>query len=171
MKSRMCLLFLLFFVVIIKNSDGEKGFKIMDDSYHVTVNYDITIEEAVEKGEYDVSESLKILSCFQTEEKGEKDVTLKIISFDRKIKSKEVLAIISETNFRPANFRELLSLGENCPGMQRKNKIISLIPGIFSERGSECVPVLWGVSNIRCLNIFLYETEWDMGHYFLIVEK
>lgn len=101
-----------------------------------TVNYDLTVGEAVELGEYDGVNSDITQENFPTEKKGQATVEIALVHFGRDISTKGVLEEFDKRGLRPADDRVLLAFGAKYPEVQREFLVVSL--GSFLEDSDGC---------------------------------
>lgn len=94
--------------------------------YTVMVNYDRSIEDRVKDGKYDWANSDITSSHFPSQETGIKEVSIEFIHFRRNMKTDDILGELDKKGLRPATLKELLSLGEQYPDLQREFPIIAL---------------------------------------------
>ncbi len=97
-----------------------------ENVYTLTINYSRSVEDGVKAGEYDWSNKEITSSHFPNEEIGIKKVSIELVHFGRDIEANEVLSELDKMNLRPAILKELLTLGEKHPDLQRKFSIIAL---------------------------------------------
>ena len=137
----------------------------------VSVYYSRPLEEFVDAGKYDFHESVSVLSKFNPRKNGREDVRIELICLGRIAKSGEVFAEISKRKMRPANFYEILAIGEKFPEIQKRFPIVALDSVLIGDNGEKCVPALWGLNGLRGLNVFSMDTEWGANHHFAAVCK
>lgn len=168
--------------VVIESSGNVKAMEIVAmlirpelafPSYLVTVNYDLSVEELVEDGEYDVIDDGFCSDNFWNLEKGKAKVDIYLVTFDVPIKSKKAIKEMKAQGFRPATLKELLSLGVDHPKLQLGRSIIALgsttkEPGPYSELN---VPCLSKEDKERSIDLVSWRGPWRPGVRFAAVRK
>jgi len=132
-----------------------------ENTYTVTVDYGRTVEEMVEVGQYDWSnDNITSRNFPLPSEKGEENVEVEIIYFDRSISSEDAVAEMTKRGLRPATLAELLALGEQYPELQREAPIVAL-GSVWQDRGGDRgVPCLDGFGRERYLALDVWGGDW-----------
>jgi hypothetical protein len=142
------------------------------DLFCVSVDYEISIEEAVKKlsSHYD-RKSPKITSRnFPTNRKGRVDIALELIQLNRAISTNMVIREIDKSGYRPAEIRELLAFGESYPKVQYECCIAAL-GSIWKSQYSCYVPYFYRDGLKRNIGIRWIEHEWQKLSQFAVVQK
>ena len=129
--------------------------------YHLFVNYDESVEDAVKAGHYDWVDQNINSHNFSTTQKGSRRVEMKLIHFGRAISSQEALKEIDRMGYRPAELHEILAFGREYPEVQRKFPIIGLASVWRDVRDDARVPYLDRNGSKRNLNLNWLENDWN----------
>lgn len=132
-------------------------------AYTVTVNYDRTVEEMLEAGQYDWSNDNITADNFPLPngKAGAEIIEVELIHFDRYISSEDAIAEMAKRGLRPATLAELLALGEQYPDLQREFPIVALGTVWRGRGGGRYVPYLYGGGQYRSLDLHWFEDDWD----------
>jgi len=183
--------FVLFlFIVTSPAGASEKEVAYSFESYHLTVDCELSLKEMITGGQYKWVDNFNIttrnfpLSCNEVDKK---DVAVVLVSFEtssdipqvvngiqrkttvlRAVSTKNVLEFLTHHGLRPATIEELLALGMMYPKLQLKHPIVALGSSthIKSERR---VPFLGSSSAERELRLSWWEGEWGVVFSFLAV--
>jgi len=140
-------------------------------SIRVTVNHNRTIEKLVEAGKYDWSNPDITSKNFPSSQKGKDQVSIQLVYFDRYLTSDEILKTLAKQGLRPATLKELLTLGEQHPDLQRQFPIVALGSVGQNSDGDRFVAYLWGGGLKRHLRLRWLESRWRALCRFAAVRK
>lgn len=124
-----------------------------NNSYPIKVNYAYNLEKMLRMGEYDWVNSSLNSTNFSINGYGAEGVTIELIPLEYPIDSDKEIRRLGIFGFRPANLAELLALGAQYPRLQMQFPIVALGSAWKTPSGHMAVPVLWGVGNVRIVNI------------------
>ncbi len=124
-----------------------------NQSFPVTVTYDLTVEEAISAGNYDWSNSDINSKNFPSHQKGTASVVVKLVHFDRDMNLDEVLKELDTQGLRPATLAELLAFGATYPDQQRELRIVAL-GSTWRHHGLFHIGLLLGNANDRYLTLY-----------------
>lgn len=92
--------------------------------FPVTVNYDLSLDDLVEEGNYDEAALLKERdSLIFPERRGAEDIQIEIIQFGFILPIKDTLGVINRAGFDPVNVIQLLAFDAQNPDVQRRFQI------------------------------------------------
>ena len=148
-------------------SENEKFARL----YVVTVNYGMDVKQAIEFGNYDWVGGDISQKNFPTKRKGNVDIILKLIHFNRDISTDQVLEELDQMGYRPAELIELLAFGEKYPQVQREFPIIALDSVWQAIGGAHYAPGLSGPGSERALGLGCVQRDWDKTWRFAAVPK
>jgi len=139
--------------------------------YLVSVDYGRSVEDGVEAGQYDWSNSDITSRNFPTKRKGTAEVAVELVHFNRCISTEGALKNLDSMDMRPAEIHELLAFGEKYPDVQRKFPIVA--PGsVWQYRhGDRKVPCLSRDGSGRDLDLRWIGDAWDELCRFAAVRK
>ena len=141
------------------------------NAYPVTVNYDLSVEDAVKLGRYDWNNSDISSRNFQTKRKGTAEVAVELIHFNRYISTKDAQKELDQRVYRPAELHELLAFGEKYPNVQREFPIVAL-GFVWQVRGCRRdVSGLKGGGSERSLDLDWVGRGWGEIYRFAAVRK
>ncbi len=138
--------------------------------FSVNINYDLSVESLVINGKYDWKDDNITNENFPTARKGEVDLVLELVHFNEVLTSEEVLEVLDEMGYRPAELYELLAVGAQYPEEQKKNPIVALSSD-GQRLASECHPYLWIGVRGRELRCHWFGSKWGEDFRFLAVSK
>ena len=141
------------------------------NTYPVTVNYDLSVEDAVKLGLYDWANSDIAGKNFPTKRTGKVEVVVELIHLNKVISTKDALREHDMMGYRPAELHELLVFGEKYPDVQRKFPIVALGSVWQSRSGDRSVPYLDGDGSERILLLYWFEIDWRGIYRFAAVRK
>jgi hypothetical protein len=140
------------------------------DFFPVSVDYTRSVEEMVRVGEYNWSNPDINRKNFPLQIRGKIEVKVGLIRFNRYVASDEVLRELDKQGLRAATLPELLSLGEQHPGLQRQFPVVALGSVWHRRCEDRRVACLWGHSDCRKLGLDWLESRW-YGFGFAAVHK
>lgn len=148
--------------------------KLVNDrpTYDVVVNYNRSLAEMVNVGQYDWVNANINKKNFPIVGEGEHKVSVTLFHFNRYIESEEVVTEMEKEGYRHAKIEELLALGETRPDLQREFPIIALGSSWsiwWNPRGGRFIPALWVCAGGRYLRLAWFEDEWSSDCRFLAV--
>lgn len=141
--------------------------------FRLIVDYVRPLVRGISAGRYDYVNSDIKLAHFPLgkveRSKGRIKIAFRLFHPDKEVESVEVLGQIAKAGFRPATLRELLSVGECKPDMQREFPIIALKSIWRNPDGGRSVTGLYGDSAERRLTTSYFVRRWSRRHRFLVV--
>ncbi len=153
---------------------GRKLIKIKElklvDKIILTVDYSRTLQEMIVAGKYDWKDSNVTEKNFP-KVSGDKNVFCKLFHFNRSISSKEAIAEMDKTGYRPATLFELLALGAKYPGLQHQFPIVALDSVLTGVDGDRRVPPCLRVCGWRELGLVWSDRDWSDDYRFLAVRN
>jgi len=147
-------------------SDGKPG-----NTYPVTVNYDLPVEDAVKAGKYDWMNSNVSSKNFPSKRKGTAEEEIVLVHFNRKIDSDEAVRELGKMGLRPAELPELLAFGAKYPDVQREFPVVALGSIWPSPDGLRLCAYLDRNSGLRGLRLDLLGRRWDSFCRFAALSK
>jgi hypothetical protein len=94
--------------------------------YEVEVNYDLTVDEAVEAGRYSWSYDRIPTENLTNTRSGKATVEVGLVHFGRIMSNDDILAELDAQGWRPAELHELLALGATHMELQIEFPIVAL---------------------------------------------
>lgn len=151
-----------------KEADGKQP---AGNTYLVSVDYGLSVEDAVKLGRYDWTNSEITSKHFPTNRKGKADVAVELIHFNRVVSTDEALRELDKAGYRPAELHELLAFGEKYSELQREFPIVAL-GSVWQDRyGNRFVPYLYGDGSERYLDLRWLGHAWIEVCRFAAVRK
>ncbi|MCK5591321.1 MAG: hypothetical protein KAI72_05140 [Candidatus Pacebacteria bacterium] len=154
--------------------DRDKFRKIIGLSYTITVNYDLTVEEMVEEGRYDIANPAIYEETFKIKRHPEKKIIIELVHFNVPVNDSEVVQRLAERNLRPVTLPELLAFGAKYPKQQLDfpiaalgSEILCMIPGLSSYNETSDLDVKF--RKIRVLCLFKPHEPWPTNCRFAAV--
>jgi len=139
--------------------------------FRVTVDHGKSLADMIADGKYDWKNDDITAEHFPIQGKGQQEVEVILLHFNRAISSKEAIAEMDKAGYKPALIEHLLALGDGQPDLQRQFPIVAL-GSVWQSSGSNCdVPYLYGCGVNRSLNLRWFECEWSGVFRFAAVRK
>lgn len=141
------------------------------NSYAVTVDYGMNVEDAVRLGRYDwVNENITSRN-FPTKRRGTAEVVVELIHLERYVSTEGALRELDKMGYRPAELHELLAFGEKYPDVQREFPVVA--PGSVWQYpgGARGVPCLFRHGSGRSLRLDWVGLDWGGLCRFAAVRK
>jgi len=161
-----------FWVPLSKNKElAQRVFYFVNARpvYSITVDYNRSLAEMIEAGNYDWFNDDINRENFPVSGESKHQVPVTLFHFDRYIKSDDAIAEMKKEGYRPAKIEELLALGSAQPDLQREFPIIALGSAWRNLDGPRDVPALWSNTGGRSLHLHWFEYEWARLARFLAV--
>ncbi|MEK9208834.1 MAG: hypothetical protein AAB910_02025 [Patescibacteria group bacterium] len=143
--------------------------KVEQTVFRVCVDQTRTLAQLVADGKYDwVNQNITKFQFALGTERVSTDIVL--LHFGRSVTSEQVRAEMERLGLRPADVRELLSLGAQEPNLQRDFSIIAL--GAVAEVSDDrSVAYLYRGGHVRFLNLYWFGLGWFEYFRFAAVHK
>ena len=142
----------------------------MGETYPITVDYNMTLEEMIAVGHYDWKNEDITSKNFQAVGTGKVGLDAQLIHYGKNMGSEAVLADLGQRGLRSATIAELLVFGAKYPELQRQFSIVEL--GSVAQIGDDrCVACLVRGDRQRCLCLSWFGHVWDADYRFLAFRK
>ena len=141
------------------------------DTYPLSVNYGMSVEDAVALGRYDWANSDITSKSFSTKRTGKAELTIELVHFNRAISTEDALRELDRMGMRSAELHKLLAFGEKYPDVQREFPIVALGSVRQGRDGHRFVPCLDGNGSGRDLRLHWIEGDWSDFYRFAAVRK
>jgi hypothetical protein len=151
--------------------EGKFNLTSVVQQFLVTVNYDLSVKDAIAAGKYDRKNADITDKHFPSKRKGTADTEIILVKFDKDMTSEDVLRELDKQGLRAAELPELLAFGEKYPDVQREFPIVALGSVWKASRGLRRVPYLDGDAGKRGLNLFWFVDGWSSRCRFAAVRK
>lgn len=139
--------------------------------FPVTVDYNRSLAEMIEIGNYEWKHVEIIEKNFPVNEKGKNKVSLVLIHFNKSIDSDDVFYELDEMDLRPATLPELLYFGAKYPEKQREFPIAALGSHWNISVENSYVVYLDKIVSKRCLKMNYLSGDWMKHYRFLAAPK
>ena len=139
--------------------------------FPVQVNYDLSVCDAIEAGDYQAVNASITSENFPTSRSGQADLEIYLMRFGGRMTSEEVVDALSKKGMRPAELREFLAFGATYPEMQRKFSIVGLGSVWRDKKGYKNVPCLYMASEGRYLDLHWWDDAWYSYSRFAVLRK
>lgn len=142
-------------------------------TYAVSVDYSLSIEEMVRAGRYDWSnESITSKNFPRLQSWGKREVEVELVHLDRYMRNGDgVIRELDKRGYRPATLPELLALGAQYPDLQRTYSIPAFGSVWQDPDGDRYVAYLDGRASNRGLDLDWLEDGWRLYWCFAAVRK
>jgi hypothetical protein len=141
------------------------------ETFPVTVNYDLTVEAAVDAGNYQGVNSSITSKNFPPSRHGQENLEILLVRYDRRMTSESVLEELDRENLRPAELPEFLAFGATYPEVQRKFSVVGLGSVWCDRKGYRNVPCLYTASEGRYLDLHWWDDGWYSYSRFAAIRK
>lgn len=143
----------------------------LENIFPLTINYAISLAEAIAKGKYDSVSSDITANHFPGAGVDTAKLEAQLVHFDRIMESNDVLKELDQAGLRPATLQELLAFGEQHPDTQRQFPIVAL-GSVWQDRdGRRSIPALWSYAGGRGLYLRWCDYGWFGSCRFLAFRK
>ena len=151
--------------------EGKFGVPSIVLQYLVTVNYDLSVKDAIAAGKYDWKNDDITTKNFPSKCTGVADMEIILVKFDDTMSSEDVIRELDKKGLRPAALPELLAFGEKYTDVQREFPVIALGSVRQHSDGNRLVPSLFKVASQLCLGLVWFGGKWDSLYRFAAVRK
>jgi len=141
------------------------------DTFPVTVNYDLSVEEAIAAGNYQAVNAEINAKNFPSTQSGQAALEVVLVRFENRMKSEDVLQELDKDGLRAAELPELLVFGAKYPDVQRKFSIAGLGSVWQDRKRYRNVPCLYEASEGRYLDLHWWDDGWYSYTRFAAVHK
>jgi len=141
------------------------------DIFPVAVNYDLPVEEAIQAGDYQAVHAGIASKNFPSTKKGQAELEIVLVRFDRRMASEEVVRELDEEGLRAAELHEFLAFGAQYPEVQRKYSVVGLGSVWRDGRKYRNVPCLYTASEGRYLDLRWWDDAWYSYSRFAAIRK
>ncbi len=153
-----------------------------ENTYPLSINYNLSVEEAVARGRYWRENEGITSEHFSTERRGTAHLTVRLIQFDRTVSQKAVCCKLDQLDYRPLELLELLAFGAKYPDVHLEFAPIVALGSVFRRRvnGRNCHFVPFLGTSVDPARRFLglpfwaetfNRTEWGSNTRFAAVHK
>jgi hypothetical protein len=139
--------------------------------FSVLVNYDLSVREAIEAGDYQAVNASITREKFPSKRHGQVQLELILIRFGSRMTSESVLSELDKGGLRPAELPEFLAFGAQYPEVQRRFSVIGLGSECRDGRGYRSVPCLYEASEGRYLDLHWWDDGWYSYSRFAAMRK
>jgi hypothetical protein len=139
--------------------------------FQLSVNYDLSIEDAVEAGDYQAVNASFTSKNFPSSQHGQAQLEIILIRFELRMTSENVLNELDKQGLRPAKLPEFLAFGAAYPEVQRSFSVVGLGSECMDRRGYRSVPCLYEASEGRYLDLHWWDDGWYSYSRFAAVRK
>ena len=130
------------------------------EAFPLLVNYDLSVEDAVNAGSYQAVNSSITSRNFPPIRRGQAQLEIILVRFDVRMTSEKVLGELDKEGLRPADLREFLAFGAEYPEVQRRFSVVALGSECRDRRGYRSVPCLYEASEGRYLDLHWWDDGW-----------
>jgi len=141
------------------------------DTFPVAVNYDLSVEEAIQAGDYQAVHSEITSKNFPSTRKGQAELEIMLVRFDNRMTSEGVVRELDEEGLRAAALPEFLAFGAKYPDVQRKFSVVGLGSVWQDRKGYRNVPCLYTASEGRYLDLHWWDDGWYSYSRFAAIRK
>jgi hypothetical protein len=141
------------------------------DTFPVTVNYDLSVEEAIQAGNYQAVHSDINARNFPSTRSGQAAMEVVLVRFENRMRSEDVLREFDKEGLRAAELPEFLAFGAKYPDVQRKFSVAGLGSVWGDRKGYRNVPCLYEASEGRYLDLHWWDDGWYSYTRFAALHK
>jgi hypothetical protein len=139
--------------------------------YPIHVNYDLSVEKAIEAGDYQAVNDSITSASFPSVGHGQAELEINLVNFDHRMTSEDVLRELDKENLRAANLSELLAFGAAYPDIQRSFSVVGLGSVWQDRKRYRNVPCLYTASEGRYLDLHWWDDSWYSHSRFAAVRR
>jgi len=141
------------------------------DTFPVTVNYDLSLEEAIGAGNYQAVHQDINARNFPSTRTGQAALDIVLVRFEHRMRSEDVLQELEKEGLRAAELAEFLAFGAKYPDVQRKFSVAGLGSVWQDRKGYRNVPCLYEASEGRYLDLHWWDDGWYSYTRFAALQK
>jgi len=141
------------------------------DTFPVAVNYDLSVEEAIQAGDYQAVHSEITSKNFPSTRRGQAEMEIMLVRFDHRMTSADVVRELEGEGLRAAELPEFLAFGAKYPDVQRKFSVVGLGSVWQDRKGYRNVPCLYTASEGRYLDLHWWDDGWYSYSRFAAIRK
>jgi len=141
------------------------------DTFPVTVNYDLSVEEAIGAGNYQAVHGDISAKNFPSTRSGQAELEIVLVRFEHRMRSEDVLQELDKEGLRAAELSEFLAFGATYPDVQRKFSVAGLGSVWRDRKGYRNVPCLYEASEGRYLDLHWWDDGWYSYTRFAALQK
>ena len=141
------------------------------DLFPVAVNYDLTVEQAIDAGSYQAVHAEITSKNFPSARSGQAQLDIVLVRFEHRMRSEDVVQELEKEGLRPAELPEFLAFGAKYPDVQRKFSVAGLGSVWQDRKGYRNVPCLYEASEGRYLDLHWWEDGWYSYTRFAAIHK
>ena len=141
------------------------------DTFPVAVNYDLSVEDAIQAGDYQAVHSEITSKNFPSTRKGQAEMEIMLVRFDHRMTSADVIRELEGEGLRAAELPEFLAFGAKYPDVQRKFSVVGLGSVWQDRKGYRNVPCLYTASEGRYLDLHWWDDGWYSYSRFAAIRK
>jgi hypothetical protein len=130
------------------------------DVFPITVNYDLSLEEAIQAGDYQAVHGQITSANFPSTRHGQSELNVVLVRFECRMRSEDILRELEKEGLRAVELPEFLAFGAKYPDMQRKFSIAGLGSVWQDRKGYRNVPCLYEASEGRYLDLHWWDDGW-----------
>ena len=130
------------------------------DTFPVTVNYDLPVEEAIAAGNYQAVNADINAKNFPSARSGQAALEIVLVRFENRMNSEDVLQELDKEGLRAAELPEFLAFGAKYPDVQRRFSVAGLGSVWRDRKGYRSVPCLYEASEGRYLDLHWWDDGW-----------
>ena len=150
--------------------EGRFHIDPLDDCYHVTVDYDQTLQQMIDNGKYDYASSNINDRNFPVTGNGKQDVVIKFVHYGWRMESDDVLRDLESRGMRSVTLPELLAFGSTHSEKQREFPIVAL--GSVWQQDRHAQPYLSKWRTQRKLYMGWPDNGWsDLCRFAVVLRK
>ncbi len=140
-------------------------------SYAVSVNYDLSVEDAVKAGKYDWMDDNITSKNFPSKRKGTAEAEIILVHFNRSMDPDDVIRELDKQGLRPAELPEGLAFGAMYPDIQREFPVVILGSVWRSSDGHRYCASLSRSPVQRVLYLYWFDYGWGSLYRFAALRK
>lgn len=141
------------------------------DVFPVVVNYDLSVEEAINLGHYQAVHTDITSKNFPSARSGQAALEVVLVRFEHRMRSEDVVQELEKEGLRPADLPEFLAFGAKYPDVQRKFSVAGLGSVWKDRKGYRSVPCLYEASEGRYLDLHWWDDGWYSYTRFAAIHK
>jgi hypothetical protein len=141
------------------------------ETFPLSVNYDLPLEEAIDAGKYQGVHGSITRENFPSTRHGKAQLEIILVRYDQRMDSEGVLGELVKDGLRPAELPEFLAFGAEYPEVQRRFSVVGLGSVWKDRKGYRNVPCLYEASEGRYLDLHWWDDGWYSYSRFAAIRK
>ena len=151
--------------------EGKFDVTSVVQQYLVSVNYDLSVKDAIAVGRYDWKNDSIIAKNFPSKRAGTADMEIILVKFDDTMSSEDVLRELDRQRTAFGRMRNYLPSGRNIPMCSANSRWSHLVPCGRTRAATATCRISTGALASASLHLHWFDDDWYSDYRFAAVRK